>query len=110
MDRKSLLIQEDLGRPKVPKDPKTLENEASEGMALRMMIESRGWKVLLEKFINPRNSLQRFLQTKTIQERHEVHGALSELSALMSFINRHINDGKDSFEELETIKKNNGRK
>jgi len=109
MDRKEMLIQADSERPKVLRDPKKLELEASEGMALRAMSETRGWKILLEKFINQRNSLRRFLQTKTTKERDEVHGALTELDELLNFVNGHIRDGQSSWEELEAIKRN-GRK
>lgn len=109
MDRKTLLIQADLERPKMPKDPKKLEDEASEGLALKQMTESRGWKLVLEKFIIPRNSTKRFLSTKTTKERDEAFGALAELNELLNFVNGHIKDGEDSWKELEAIKRN-GRK
>ena len=87
------------------KDVKKLEEEAIEGLALRQMTETRGWKILLEKFIKPRNSVKRFLLTKTIQERNEAHGALSELDALMSFLEVHIKEGQGADAQLEALKK-----
>jgi hypothetical protein len=106
VDRKTLLVQADLERPKLPRDPKKLENEASEGLALKQMIETRGWKILLAEFIEKRNSIQRFLSTKTTKERDEAFGALTELNELLNFVSRHIKDGEDSWKELETIKRN----
>jgi hypothetical protein len=105
MDRKTMLVQAETKRPTVTKDLKKLEEEAVEGMALKMMSETKGWKILLERFITPRSSLSRFLQTKTTQERHEVHGSLNELNELMNFLDRHIKDGKTASEQIESIRK-----
>lgn len=105
MDRKSMLLQAESLKPTMPKDVNKLEEIATEGMAFRMMIETRGWKMLLEKFIKPRSSVNRFLQTKTTQERHEAWGALGELNELMSYIERHIKDGEDAARQVDAIKK-----
>jgi hypothetical protein len=105
MDRKSLLLQEDLKRPVMPQDPKKLEVEADEGLALRMMSDTRGWKLLLEKFIKPRSSVNRILQAKTALDRNEACGAVEELTELMNFVDRHIKDGQTAYEQREAMKK-----
>lgn len=100
-----MLIQADSQRLTMPKDMKKLEEEATEGMALKMMVETKGWKILLERFIKPRSLVGRFLQTKTTQERHEMWGALGELNELMNFVERHIKDGQTASEQIEAIRK-----
>jgi len=105
MDRKSLLIQAEATRPVMPTDPKKLEEEATEGMALKNMIEGRGWKYLLQKFIEPRRQVSRILQEKTQISRNEACGAVDELNKLIDFINRHIADGHIALEQIEAAKK-----
>lgn len=105
MDRKSMLIQAEAQVPQMPKDVKKLEEDESEGIALKIMTETRGWRILLEKFMKPRYSLKRFLQSSTTQTRHEVWGALQELDDLMSFIDRHIKDGQSAQEQLKSMRK-----
>jgi hypothetical protein len=109
MDRKDMLIQADLQAPKVPKDAKKLDDEAVEGIALKQMSESRGWKVLMEKFIKPRSHISRILQAIDRKGRDEACGAVDELLALTNFVEGHIKDGYSALEQLEAIKKQ-GRK
>ena len=105
MDRKSLVMQAQAQAPTVPKDEKTLAKKEDEGMALRAMTETRGWKMLYENFIKTRSSINRFLQTSTTQERHEIFGALSELNDLMSYVQAHITEGDESSKDLAALRK-----
>jgi hypothetical protein len=96
------VTQYDLSR--VPK----LTADVDEATALSLMKESRGWKVVLNKFIEPRISRDRMLQAHTAQERAEVWGAVGELDELVKFVNGHIKEGQKANEELEALKKRRG--
>lgn len=104
-DRKDMLVQVDLQAPKMPKEAKKLEEESSEGFALKVMTESRGWKILLEKFIKPRSHVNRILAARTTQERHEACGAVAVLQDLTNFVEGHIKEGYSALSELETLRK-----
>jgi hypothetical protein len=91
-------------RKRVPK----LTEEVDEATALSLLKESRGWQIVLNRFIEPRLSRDRILQAKTSQERAEVWGAVGELDELVKFIEGRIKDGQKANEQLEAIKKRRG--
>jgi hypothetical protein len=103
-DRKDLLLQgETPEKPVFQRDESSLAEFTDKGTAYSILKESRGWKMLLNEFITPRKSLDRFLKTKTGQERHEVWGALKELDELISFIEGRIKEGNDAAKQLKAL-------
>ena len=106
MERKDLIMQEEPQRPEVPEAK--LAEVVDEGATLIQMMETRGWKLIFSKFIEPRKSLTRILAVTTNNERNEACGAVKELTELMNFINGRIENGQKANVQLETIRK--GRK
>jgi len=106
MDRKDLLLQWEVpSEPLIWQDEPNLADKTDKGAAYSLLKESRGWKLLLSEFITPRKSLDRFLKTKTTQERHEIWGALKELEELISHVEGRIKEGNDAAKQLRALYK-----
>lgn len=90
-------------------DEKKLSNMADEAAALAAMKETRGFKILYQKFIEPRTSLERIYAAQGADQQVGTIAAVHELDLLMKFINGSITDGQKANEELETLRKSNGR-
>ncbi len=91
MDRKELILSAE--SPKVDEEMK-LRSRVEEMYFLKALTELRGWKDIIAPYINGKLSLDRFLQTKTPQERNETWGALNELDQFVSFLKKKISDGE----------------
>ena len=105
MDRKTLILQAN-----IPKRPEILEEGklvslVDEAAALASMRESRGWKLLYSKFIEPRMSLERLLTARGPFKRAEEMAAVRELDLLMKFVNGRVEDGQRANDQLETLRK-----
>ena len=103
MDRKDLIMQAEVKKSDMT-EPKLVE-QVDEGATLIQMMETRGWKLLYSKFIEPRNSLTRILVATTNNDRNEACGGVKELTELMSFINGRIKKGQEAHEQLEALRK-----
>jgi len=102
MDRIDLVMAEN---PVKTDGSAKLRNSADLMYAIKVTLDSRGWKTIIAPYLENRLNLDRFLQTKNTQERHEIHGALSELQDFINFLNRKIEDGEKAV--LELSKKGN---
>jgi len=76
-------------------DSAKLRQQADEFYALKVTLDSRGWKEIIGKYLANRLDLNRFLQTKTTQERHEMYGALNEVQEFISFLEQKLKDGEN---------------
>lgn len=106
MDRKDLILPLEVPtRQSIQTPEPRLAEMAEEAAILLMMTETRGWKLLMEKFITPRSALSRILQAQGNRPRDEAIGAVSELTELTRFVDGHIADGKSAAEQLELSRK-----
>lgn len=106
MDRKDLLMQEEIPlKPEVQMSESKLAELADEAAILIQMTDTRGWKLLYSKFIEPRSSKDRLLTVRSGPERDEVWGAVGELTNLMKWIEGRINQGQKAMDQLETLRK-----
>ncbi len=105
MERRDLLMKETL-----PKRPEMV-NEAGlslavdEAAALAAMCETRGWKILHKKFIEPRTVIERIFSARGTYRRAEEIAAVKELDLLMKFVNGSIEDGQKANIKLDAIRK-----
>ncbi len=90
MERRELLL--DVESAKVDEVSK-LKFKVDEMHILKALTEMRGWKIVSD-YLNKKLNLDRFLQTKTAQERHEAWGALTELNEFVSFLRKKIQEGE----------------
>lgn len=109
MDRKDLIMQEETPpKPEILVSESKLAELSDEAVALIQMMDTRGWKLLHDKFIEPRSSRNRLLSAKTRLERDEVWSAVNELAELMSWIKGRIDQGQKAIKTLETLKNQGG--
>jgi len=106
MDRKSLLAQVD-AQDKPPLDEKKLVELVEEAAMLTSLKESRGWKLVYDQYIKSRISIDRYLSTKSRQQRDEVWGAMTDIDGLMKFIDGRITNGEKAAAQLEAIRGRN---
>lgn len=88
--------------PKVPKlelDEKKLAELVDRGSAYIIMVSTIAWKDLLTKFIEPRKSIDR-LFTASRETLGDERAAAKELTLLVSYIDKIIEEGKEAHEEL----------
>jgi hypothetical protein len=107
MERKDMLVgKADVPQRQVPvESEQKLSESVDEGASYLNMMESRGWKLLVKNFINPRSSLNRILAQPGGRSRDEATSAVAELVELMKYINGRITDGQKDHEKLEAIRK-----
>jgi hypothetical protein len=98
VDRKDLLMNE-VDKPSRKLDIETLSKNVNEGSALLNMKETFGWKLLYEKFIEPRVNQNRYLMASK-DDLIETRAAMRELNEMLSFIDNRIKEGITSFEKL----------
>jgi hypothetical protein len=105
MDRKEMLMRETL--PKRPEvlDEAKLSSVVDEAAALAAMCETRGWKILHKKFIEPRTSIERIFNARGPFRRAEEIAAVKELDLLMKYIMGNIEDGQKANTKLDALKK-----
>jgi hypothetical protein len=109
MDRRDFVLRGDLPkRPEVVNEDK-LVKDVDEAAALASMKETRGFKILCKKFIEPRMVLDRIFSARGPFQRAEAVAAVKELDRLMQFINGSITDGEIANEKLEALRKSKGR-
>jgi len=109
MDRRDFLLREDL--PKRPEvlDEGKLASLADEAAALAAMKETRGFKILYKKFIEPRMSLDRIFSSRGPLSQAKAVAAVKELDLLMHFVDGSITDGQEANNKLEALRKSKGR-
>ena len=96
VERRELLMDVELAKAD---EVSKLRFRVDEMHILKALTEMRGWKIVAD-YINKRLQIDRFLQTKTAQERSEVWGALTELTELASFLRKKITDGEEAAKAL----------
>jgi hypothetical protein len=109
MERRDLILQEDL--PKRPEilDEGKLVSLVDEAAALAAMKETRGFKILYTKFIEPRTTKERIFSARGPFRRAEEVAAVKELDLLMKFIDGSIEKGQEANTKLEALRKPKGR-
>ena len=80
-----------------------LRKVAEDGGSYLAMINSPGWKDLLDQFINRRISQERYLMAKS-EELADTRAAQRELFDLLQFVNKRVEDGQKSFNKLHCSK------
>lgn len=108
INRGDLLRQE--MKAEIPKRPEVwdeskLSELSNDAVAIASMCETRGWKIIYKKFIEPRLSLDRVLQAQGPFKRAEACAAVRELDLLMKVIAGTIKDGAEANEKLEALRK-----
>lgn len=107
LDRRDLITREDIpSRPEVIVPEANLAEAADKGSAYVIMTETRGFKKLMEEFVNPRLSLRRILDTPAGASRNEICGELKALDDLLKHISGVIEEGQKASKQLETLRKN----
>lgn len=107
MERKEMLLKE----AEVPQRPEPEQSEqklseiVDEAVSYIQMQESRGWKKLVEKFLEPRSSLNRIISQPGGRSRDEATAAVAELVELTNYIKGRIKEGEKANEALERLKK-----
>lgn len=106
IERKDMLLAADSPeRPKPAQSETKLAETLDEGASYLQLIDTRGWKLLVKNYIEPRSSLNRILAQPGGRQRDEAIAAVAELEELKKYINGRIADGKKANDELETIRK-----
>jgi hypothetical protein len=106
MERKDLLIAEaETPRPQIPQSEEKLSEVVEEAACLLQLVEGRGWKMLVTKWIEPRSSLSRILSQPGGRQRDEAVAAVAELTELKKYIDGRIEEGKKAARKLETLNK-----
>ncbi len=105
MDRKDILLRGDL-----PKRPEILEEGklvtvVDEAAALAALKETRGWKILHKKFIEPRSSIDRIFGARGPFKRAEAIAAVRELDLLMKFVDGQVEEGQKANEQLRVLRR-----
>ena len=105
LSRKDMLLKE--GLPKRPElvDEAKLSSVVDEAAALAAMCETRGFKILYKKFIEPRTSIERIFSARGPFRRAEEIAAVKELDLLMKFVNGLIDDGQKAVTKLDVLRK-----
>ena len=105
MDRKDMLVKADAQeRPMPQKSEQKLSETVDEGASYLNLVDSRGWKLLVKNFLDPRSSLSRILAQPGGRLRDEATAAVAELVDLMKYINGRIEEGKKANTELESLR------
>ena len=107
LDRRDLITREDIpSRPEIVAPESNLMENADKGSAYVIMTETRGWKKLVEEFINPRLSIRRVLDAPAGAIRNEVCGELKSLDELLKYVSGAIEEGQKAAKQLELLRKN----
>ena len=107
LDRRDLIAREDIpSRPEIIVPESNLAEMADKGSAYVIMQETRGFKRLVEEFINPRLSIRRVLDAPAGAVRNEVCGELKALDDLLKHISGIVEEGLKASKQLETLRKN----
>ena len=105
MERKDLLLKGDTPERQVPQQSEEKLSELiDEGASYLNLIDSRGWKLLVKNFIDPRSSINRILATPGGRSRDEATMGVAELIELMKYISGKIDEGKKANTQLETLR------
>jgi hypothetical protein len=105
MERKDLLMQEAPPKRPVILEEGKLAGVVDEAAALAAMKETRGWRILQRKFIEPRITIERIFSARGPFKRAEAIAAVRELDLLIKFVNGQIEEGQKANEQLETLRK-----
>lgn len=107
LERRDLVTREDIPtRPEATIPESNLAEMADKGSAYIIMQETRGFKKLMEEFINPRLSIRRILDAPAGAVRNEVCGELKALDDLLKYISGMIEEGQKAAKQLESLRKN----
>ena len=108
MQRKDLLMEvETPERPVLAQSEKKLSDVVDEAASYLNLLETRGWKLLMKAYIDPRSSIERILSQPGGRSRDEATAAVAELIELMKYINTKIGEGQKANEQLEILRRNN---
>jgi len=105
MDRRDLLLKEPPPKRQELVNEESLARDVDKAAAFEVMASSRGWKMLLEDFINPRISIDILLQKRGPFGHAETRGSVKALRMLLDYINGTIKEGQKAHETLEVLKK-----
>ncbi|MEM2991147.1 MAG: hypothetical protein QXQ02_08210 [Halobacteria archaeon] len=97
MDRRDFIFA-DIQQEK--QNEELLRKAIDEGGLYIELVNSAGWKALLEDYINKRLSQDRFLSAKT-EELADIRAEQRELFGLLRFIQRKIDQGQRALEMLK---------
>ena len=105
MDRKDLLMKGDVPGRQVPQQSEQKLSELiDEGASYLNLLETRGWKLLVKNFLDPKSSLSRILAQPGGRARDEATAAVAELVELTKYINGKIDEGKKANTQLESLR------
>ena len=88
LDRKALLLEE---KEKRPLEKEKTDKTLTEGGALMSMLDTFGWKIVYEEFIEPNTNESRWLSASK-EELVDIRAEIRILKALLSFINVRIKE------------------
>lgn len=99
MDRKDLLLEASLEPETSGEEVAKLRKAAEDGGKYLTMVNSAGWKDLVENFINPRLSQDRYLLSSK-EDLADVRAAQKELFTLLQFVNKKVDEGTKAYQKL----------
>jgi hypothetical protein len=103
VERRDMIVNDTKPVELTAEEESKLRKAEQDGGSYLAMVNSPGWKDLLDKFINRRISQERYLTAKS-EDLADTRAAQKELFDLLQFVNKRVEDGKKSFEKLHRSK------
>lgn len=104
VERRDMIMNDSEKAELTAEQESKLREVATIGGSYLALVNSPGWKDLLNKFINQRISQERYLTAKS-EELSDIRSAQKELFDLIQFVNKRVEDGQKAFEKLHKIEK-----
>jgi len=102
MDRKSLLLEAPSEPALDVEEEAKLRKATEDGGKYLTLVNSAGWKDLVENFINPRLSQDRYL-TADKEDLSDVRAAQKELFLLLQYVAKKVDDGTKAYQKLTKL-------
>ena len=100
MERKDLLLESTEGAKMTPEDEKKLRKAAEVGSMYLSLVNSSGWKHLMETYISKQLSQDRYLNAK-VDELADIRAAQKALFDFLHYVGRNVDDGQKAYERLQ---------
>ncbi len=103
MERRDMILNDTKSAELTAEQESKLRKAVEIGGLYLALVNSPGWKDLLNQFINQRISQERYLTAKS-EELADTRAAQKELFDLLQFVNKRVEDGQKAFEKLQKAK------
>lgn len=96
-NRRDLLLEAEHNKP--PEDKNKLASIIDEGMTLQNLIDSRGWKLLYDKYIRPNTLEDKWLDAPR-ETAEDIRIEVRVLRRLLQFIDKRIEAAKEAVNKI----------